>query len=122
MAMDVYAIQRPERPHRYDSTEKLKAALAGASQAARRYARTGPKRYEDMNHLVINEFLDELEARTELTKPGHCWCSHPKARHWHDASGRMTFPDGCHDCQGWNGAHAYGRELPWLPEDDDATR
>jgi len=46
-----------------------------------------------------------------------CWCGHAADRHWAGATD-MTFPDGCHDCPGWNGAHAYGQELPWLPEDD----
>ena len=120
--MNVYEIRRPERPHRHDPTEKLKAALAGASQDAQRYARTGPKQYEDMNHLMINEFLDELETRGELADPGDCWCGHPRGQHWNDQSGRMTFPDGCHDCPGWNGAHAYGQELPWLPDGDEAEQ
>lgn len=44
-----------------------------------------------------------------------CWCGHPNDRHWSGATS-MTFPDGCHDCPGWDGAHAYGQELPWLPE------
>lgn len=47
-----------------------------------------------------------------------CWCGHPKDRHWFGATS-MTFPDGCHDCPGWNGAHAYGQELPWLPEGEE---
>ena len=66
MPTNAYGIRRPERPHRYDSTEKLKTALAGASQDAQHYARTGPKHYEDMIHMGINEFLDELETRGEL--------------------------------------------------------
>lgn len=44
-----------------------------------------------------------------------CWCGHPKDRHWSDAA-NMTFPDGCHDCPGWDGAHAYGQELPWAAD------
>jgi hypothetical protein len=44
-----------------------------------------------------------------------CWCGHPKDRHWSGAT-HMTFPDGCHDCSGWNGAHSYGQELPWATD------
>ncbi|MFJ8866741.1 hypothetical protein ACIRD6_13425 [Streptomyces sp. NPDC102473] len=40
-----------------------------------------------------------------------CWCGHPQDRHFTSQS--MTLPNGCHDCQGWNGAHAYGQDLPW---------
>lgn len=50
-----------------------------------------------------------------------CWCGHPQDRHW-AGSTRMTFPDGCHDCRGWNGAHAYGQELPWADDKPDAER
>ncbi|MFD7855201.1 hypothetical protein ACFV6B_13070 [Streptomyces microflavus] len=42
---------------------------------------------------------------------GGCWCGHPEERHF--TSQAMTLPNGCHDCQGWNGAHAYGQDLPW---------
>lgn len=48
-----------------------------------------------------------------------CWCGHAEDRHWSGATS-MTFPDGCHECRGWDGAHVYGQELPWLPEGDAA--
>lgn len=66
--------------------------------------------------VQVRRMADET-ATTETP----CWCGHPKERHWHDAGGRMTFSDGCHDCRGWNGAHAYGQKLPWLPEGDDTA-
>jgi hypothetical protein len=43
-----------------------------------------------------------------------CWCGHPESRHW--TSEQMTLGAGCHDCAGWNGAHRFGRELPWTSE------
>lgn len=57
---------RPERPHRYDSTETLKAAIARNNEDAKRYARTGPKATEDMLHAITDEFLDELRIRGEV--------------------------------------------------------
>ncbi|MCX4707082.1 hypothetical protein [Streptomyces sp. NBC_01373] len=56
----------PDRPHRHDTTETLKAALARTSADARRYAQTGPKQYEDACHAIADQFLDELQARGEL--------------------------------------------------------
>lgn len=56
----------PDRPHRHDSTEVLKAALARTSADARRYAHAGPKKHEDALHTIADQFLDELEARGEL--------------------------------------------------------
>ncbi|QQZ56883.1 hypothetical protein IFE09_27170 [Streptomyces microflavus] len=47
-----------------------------------------------------------------------CWCGHPEARHF--TTTVMQLPYGCHDCQGWNGAHAYGQELPWAPDPEPA--
>jgi hypothetical protein len=64
--MDVSAIERPERPHKFASTASLKTGLANASRDARRYAQTGPKQWEDIQHLIANEFLDELQRRGEL--------------------------------------------------------
>lgn len=64
--MNVHEINRPERPHRHDSTDTLKAALARNNEDAKRYAQTGPKQYEDMCHLIADEFLDELQIRGEL--------------------------------------------------------
>lgn len=58
------------------------------------------------------------EQQNETPEGDGCWCGHPEDRHW-AGSTRMTFPDGCHDCRGWNGAHGYGQELPWLPEGDE---
>ena len=57
---------RPERPHRHDSTETLKAALARTSKDAQQFARTGPKAWEDINHQIADEFLEELQIRGEL--------------------------------------------------------
>jgi hypothetical protein len=57
---------------------------------------------------VCGEYAESLNT---------CWCGHLKDRHWSGAT-NMTFPDGCHDCPGWNGAHAYGQELPWLPDSE----
>lgn len=54
------------RPHRHESTEVLKAALARTSADARRYAQTGPKTHEDALHQIADQFLDELQARGEL--------------------------------------------------------
>lgn len=48
---------------------------------------------------------------TSEAEAGGCWCGHPEDRHF--TSEAMTLPTGCHDCQGWNGAHAYGQDLPW---------
>lgn len=60
-------------------------------------------------------------ARPDNTgAPASCWCGHPEHRHY-TGNTRMTFPNGCHDCPGWDGAHAYGQELPWRPETDDTT-
>lgn len=56
----------PDHPHRHDSTEVLKAALARTSADARRYAQTGPKQYEDAAHQIADQFLDELQRRGEL--------------------------------------------------------
>jgi hypothetical protein len=56
-----------DRPHRHDSTEVLKAALARTSADAHRYFLTGPKKYEDALHQVADQFLDELEQRGELS-------------------------------------------------------
>ncbi|MGW0920143.1 hypothetical protein ACWD3J_14135 [Streptomyces sp. NPDC002755] len=56
----------PNRPHRHDSTEVLKAALARVGADARRYARTGPKAHEDACHTIADQFLDELQQRGEL--------------------------------------------------------
>ncbi|MFJ3699565.1 hypothetical protein ACIPW9_36485 [Streptomyces sp. NPDC090052] len=54
------------RPHQHDSTEVLKAALARTSEDAKRYAQTGPKKWEDATHEIADEFLDELRIRGEL--------------------------------------------------------
>lgn len=56
-----------DRPHRHDSTEVLKAALARVGIDAQRYALTGPKKYEDALHQIADQFLDELEQRGELS-------------------------------------------------------
>ena len=58
--------QTPERPHRHDSTDVLKVALARTSADAQRYARTGPKKYEDALHAIADQFLDELQHRGAL--------------------------------------------------------
>lgn len=55
-----------DRPHRHDSTEVLKEALARTSKDAQRYAQTGPKKYEDALHQIADGFLDELQQRGEL--------------------------------------------------------
>jgi hypothetical protein len=55
-----------DRPHRHESTDVLKAALARTSADARRYALTGPKQHEDACHTIADQFLDELEQRGEL--------------------------------------------------------
>lgn len=55
-----------DRPHRHDSTEILKAALARTSRDAQRYARTGPKAWGTACHQIMNNFLDELELRGAL--------------------------------------------------------
>lgn len=59
-------IRRPERPHRNDPTPILKAALARTSEDAQRYALTGPKRHEDVCHLLADEMLEELQIRGDL--------------------------------------------------------
>src|SRR5437879_3459725 len=67
---------------------------------------------------ACDEYLAGLAVdvgEREAAKASGCWCDHAEDRHWSSAT-NMTFPDGCHDCPGWNGAHAYGQELPWLPE------
>lgn len=61
----------------------------------------------------------ERPAAEEQPAAG-CWCGHPRDRHW-AGSTRMTFPDGCHDCRDWNGAHAYGQELPWADDERPAV-
>jgi hypothetical protein len=53
----------------------------------------------------------------QTAAPTKCWCGHPKDRHWSGAS-HMTFPDGCEDCPGWDGAHAYGQEPAWAADAD----
>ncbi|MFJ2697468.1 hypothetical protein ACIO5Z_14740 [Streptomyces rochei] len=76
--------------------------------------------YTDDHMGDINEAANELRRmadETATTETG-CWCGHPEDRHWTGATA-MTFTDGCHDCRGWNGAHVYGQELPWLPEGDE---
>lgn len=68
--------------------------------------------------LYLTKVLRRMAVAAADTTPEGapgCWCGHPKGRHWNGAS-RMAFPDGCHDCTGWNGAHTYGRELPWESE------
>lgn len=40
------------RPHEHDSTEVIKKALTRTSQDAQRYARTGPKVWEDAMHQI----------------------------------------------------------------------
>jgi hypothetical protein len=68
----------------------------------------------------VREWADQVRRmadETATTETG-CWCGHPEDRHWIGAT-NMPFSDGCHDCRGWNGAHAYGQELPWLPEGDE---
>ncbi|MDX3035206.1 hypothetical protein [Streptomyces scabiei] len=57
---------RPDRPHRHDSTETLKAALTQTSTDASRYAMTGPKQHEDICHQLADEYLTELQHRGEL--------------------------------------------------------
>jgi hypothetical protein len=57
---------RPQRPHQHDTTDTLKAALARTSADAKRYAQTGPKKYEDICHLLADEYLTELQQRGEL--------------------------------------------------------
>ncbi|MFD7109115.1 hypothetical protein ACFWAF_02860 [Streptomyces microflavus] len=52
-----------------------------------------------------------VQPPTSEAEAGGCWCGHPEERHF--TSQAMTLPNGCHDCQGWNGAHAYGQDLPW---------
>ena len=78
--------------------------------------------FEEIAERVADEderrMADEAQQHPDTGTPG-CWCGHAEDRHWKDQSGRMTFPEGCHDCQGWNGAHGYGQELPWLPEGDE---
>jgi hypothetical protein len=54
------------RPHRHETTEVLKAALARTSTDARHYAQTGPKKHEDALHQIADQFLDELQARGGL--------------------------------------------------------
>lgn len=54
------------RPHQHDSTEVLKVALARTGKDAKRYAQTGPKKWEDALHQIADGFLDELQARGEL--------------------------------------------------------
>ena len=66
----------------------------------------------------LRRMADEAQQQPDTGTPG-CWCGHAEDRHWKDQSGRMTFPEGCHDCRGWNGAHGYGQELPWLPEGEE---
>ncbi|MEU1497285.1 hypothetical protein [Streptomyces sp. NPDC005732] len=56
-----------DRPHRHESTEVLKEALARTGADAQRYAQTGPKKYEDALHQIADQFLDELEQRGELS-------------------------------------------------------
>lgn len=57
---------RPERPHRHVDTETLKAALKRSSMDAQRYARSGPKKHEDVMHLLADEMLEELRIRGAL--------------------------------------------------------
>lgn len=61
--MNIPAISSPERPHEHESTDQLKAALVRTGREAQQYAQTGPKKYEDMLHLIADEFLDELRQR-----------------------------------------------------------
>ena len=78
--------------------------------------------FEEIAERMADEderrMADEAQQQPDTGTPG-CWCGHAEDRHWKDQSGRMTFPEGCHDCQGWNGAHGYAQELPWLPEGDE---
>lgn len=57
---------RPDRPHRHDTTETLKAAIARTSTDAQHYAQTSPKRHEDICHQLADEYLTELQHRGEL--------------------------------------------------------
>jgi hypothetical protein len=63
---------------------------------------------------AAGERLRRMADETQPAETG-CWCNHAEHRHWTDAP-NMTIPNGCHDCQGWDGAHVYGQPLPWLPE------
>ena len=65
-ALQAAMTNRPERPHELVPTDTLKAALARTSQDAKRYAQTGPKKHEDVCHLLADEYLIELQARGEL--------------------------------------------------------
>lgn len=64
--MNLDEINRPARPHETTPTPLLKAALARTSVDAGRYALTGPKLYEDICHLLADEYLDELRTRGDL--------------------------------------------------------
>jgi hypothetical protein len=65
-AMQAAIANRPARPHRYDSTEKLKDALARNNEDAKRYAHSGTRAEVEMLNAVTNELLDELKIRGEL--------------------------------------------------------
>jgi hypothetical protein len=65
-ALQAAIANRPERPHRHDSTETIKAALVRNNEDAKRYARTGLNVDGDMLNAITNEFLDELRIRGEL--------------------------------------------------------
>lgn len=64
--MNIREISHPERPHEFVPTPLLKGALARSSKDAQRYAQTGPKEWEDICHLLADEYLDELRIRGEL--------------------------------------------------------
>jgi hypothetical protein len=93
---------------------------AGSPVADVLAARLRAGRLAEYGHLLHDADPDStVPAFPDLSKGvrlevARCWCGHPRDRHW--ASESMTFGAGCHDCPGWDGAHAYGRELPWVPE------
>ncbi|MFJ6073664.1 hypothetical protein ACIQFU_22955 [Streptomyces sp. NPDC093065] len=96
------------------------AVLREAADVAERVAIKRHEQHEierEQGAYDVMTVLRRVADETAATETG-CWCGHPEDRHWTGATD-MTFPDGCHDCRGWNGAHVYGQELPWLPEGDE---
>lgn len=59
-------VNRPERPHRHTETSVLKAALKRSSAGAQQHEASGQAHYAEIEHLIMNEFLEELQIRGEL--------------------------------------------------------
>jgi len=115
---DIRTVTVVEQPAAAPSAPADRAAILreAADAAAEKYRRNPWTTAADVI-ADVRRMADEAQQ----PETGGCWCGHSRDRHWSDEGGRMTFPDGCHDCTGWNGAHAYGQELPWAADEQPAV-